>query len=106
MQHLMHKWWLLIASAGLMASCQKGPAEAIPGQELPQWKEGWLDIHSINGARGESFWYIFPDGTTLLVDAGGVYTELYRTQFAKALENERERAEGLWDGVVLDDPDY
>lgn len=71
MQHLMHKWWLLIASAGLMASCQKGPAEAIPGQELPQWKEGWLDIHSINGARGEAFWYIFPDGTTLLVDAGG-----------------------------------
>ena len=41
-----------------------------------------------------------------LVNAGGVYTELYRTQFAKALENERERAEALWDGVVLDDSDY
>ncbi|MDO4804029.1 MAG: ABC transporter ATP-binding protein [Lachnospiraceae bacterium] len=41
-----------------------------------------------------------------LMNAGGVYTELYRTQFAKALENERERAEGLWDGVVLDDSDY
>ena len=41
-----------------------------------------------------------------LVNAGGVYTELYQTQFAKALENERERAEGLWDGVVLDDSDY
>ena len=41
-----------------------------------------------------------------LVKAGGVYEELYRTQFAKALENEREMAEGLWDGVVLDDSDY
>ncbi len=41
-----------------------------------------------------------------LVKAGGVYTELYQTQFAKALENERERAEELWDGTIIDDSDY
>ena len=41
------------------------------GELLPPWQEGCLDIHSINGGRGESFWYIFPDGTTMLVDAAG-----------------------------------
>ncbi len=38
---------------------------------MPAWQEGCLDIHSINGGRGEAFYYIMPDGTTLLVDAAG-----------------------------------
>ncbi|MBR3074416.1 MAG: hypothetical protein IKH11_01490 [Bacteroidales bacterium] len=41
------------------------------GQVLPAWQEGYLDIHSINGGRGEAFYYIFPDGTTMLCDAAG-----------------------------------
>ena len=41
------------------------------GEVLPAWQEGYLDIHSINTGRGESFFYIFPDGTTMLIDAGG-----------------------------------
>lgn len=45
--------------------------DAVPGEPLPAWEEGWLDIHSINGGRGEAFFYIFPDGTTMLVDAAG-----------------------------------
>ena len=40
------------------------------GQELPKWKEGELDIHAIRTARGECFFYILPDGTTLAVDCG------------------------------------
>ena len=47
------------------------PETASIGKPLPQWKEGYLDIHSINGGRGESFYYILPDGTTMLVDAAG-----------------------------------
>ena len=47
------------------------PDKATVGEPLPLWQEGWLDIHSINGGRGESFYYIFPDGTTMLVDAAG-----------------------------------
>ena len=56
------------------------PAVRDPGEELeslregdlmPAWQEGCLDIHSINGGRGESFYYIMPDGTTMLVDAAG-----------------------------------
>lgn len=40
------------------------------GKPLPSWQEGYLDIHHINTGRGDAAFYIFPDGTTLLVDAG------------------------------------
>lgn len=45
------------------------------GQVLPAWEDGYLDIHSINGGRGEAFYYIFPDGTTMLIDAAGAPPE-------------------------------
>ena len=47
-------------------------AKAEFGKTLPAWNEGCLDIHFINSARGECCFYILPDGTTLLVDAGEV----------------------------------
>ena len=34
------------------------------------WQEGYLDIHHINTARCNSTFFVFPDGTTLLFDAG------------------------------------
>lgn len=40
------------------------------GQQLPQWKEGYLDLHHINTGRGSVAYYVFPDATTMLVDAG------------------------------------
>ena len=47
------------------------PIAAVVGQPLPAWTEGCLDIHSINTGRGESTFYILPDGTTMLIDAAG-----------------------------------
>lgn len=41
------------------------------GKVLPDWQEGYLDIHAINTGRGESTLLIFPDGTTMLNDAAG-----------------------------------
>ncbi|MDR0833669.1 MAG: twin-arginine translocation signal domain-containing protein [Candidatus Symbiothrix sp.] len=41
------------------------------GDVLPAWQEGYLDIHAINTGRGESTFYIFPDGTTMMVDVAG-----------------------------------
>src|SRR5690606_34511112 len=41
------------------------------GKTLPDWQEGCLDIHAINTGRGESTLLIFPDGTTMLIDAAG-----------------------------------
>lgn len=40
------------------------------GSNLPVWQKGFLDIHHINTGCGESTYIIFPDGTTMLVDAG------------------------------------
>ncbi|MEP7257631.1 MAG: hypothetical protein ABI687_04575 [Flavitalea sp.] len=42
----------------------------IPGKALPEWKEGFMDLHHINTGRGNAAFYIFPDGTTMLLDAG------------------------------------
>ena len=41
------------------------------GETMPKWTEGNLEIHSISTGRGESNFYILPDGTTMLVDAAG-----------------------------------
>lgn len=41
---------------------------------LPSWSEGYLDIHAINTGNGECTFFIFPDGTTMLVDAGAALT--------------------------------
>jgi hypothetical protein len=40
------------------------------GQKLPLWQPGYLDIHHINTGHGDAAFYIFPDGTTMLLDAG------------------------------------
>jgi len=40
------------------------------GDPLPPWSPGMLDIHQISTGRGNSALLIFPDGTTLLLDAG------------------------------------
>lgn len=53
----------------------KGNTEIVEiGKTLPAWNEGCLDIHFINSGRGECCFYILPDGTTLLVDAGEIKT--------------------------------
>ena len=44
-------------------------AQAV-GQVLPPWQTGYLDIHHINTGHGDAAFYIFPDGTTMLLDAG------------------------------------
>lgn len=44
-------------------------ADAV-GKPISPWKPGTLDIHQISTGRGNAGLYIFPDGTTLLVDAG------------------------------------
>lgn len=51
-------------------STEMGVAEV--GKPLPTWSEGYLDIHYISTGRGECTFYVLPDGTTLLVDAGEV----------------------------------
>ena len=58
----------LLLSLTVFPGCQGGP---VIGKTLDRWSEGSLEIHSINTGRGESFFYILPDGTTMLIDASG-----------------------------------
>ena len=37
---------------------------------LKSWNEGYMDIHHISTGRGPAIFFILPDGTRLLVDAG------------------------------------
>lgn len=45
-------------------------AQPKAGEIFPSWSEGYLDIHHINTGKGESVFFIMPDATTMLVDAG------------------------------------
>lgn len=62
------RYLTLIAVALILLSCS--PKDKV-GKALSGWQEGWFEIHSINTGRGESFFYILPDGTTVLIDAAG-----------------------------------
>jgi len=41
-----------------------------PGDQLPPWTPGTLDIHHIATGEGNATFFVLPDGTTMLVDAG------------------------------------
>ena len=40
------------------------------GDTTLSWAPGYLDLHHINTGRGSAAYYVFPDGTTMLFDAG------------------------------------
>ncbi|GAB4040555.1 hypothetical protein GCM10028809_65160 [Spirosoma gilvum] len=48
-------------------------------ETLSPWKTGNLDIHHINTGRGNATFFILPDGTTLLIDAGALDPTTERT---------------------------
>ena len=58
-----------IAAILLLLLAPPSSAQTV-GQPLPPWSPGELDIHQILTGIGNSALLIFPDGTSLLVDAG------------------------------------
>ena len=58
---------LLLLAGAFMLSYM--PAEQV-GQPYQGWKSGEMDIHYIYTGRGEAIFHIFPDATTMLIDAG------------------------------------
>ncbi len=78
------------------------------GQILPPWKPGYLDIHHINTGHGDAAFYIFPDGTTMLLDAGEMDPNSARvnsTRNAKLHPNNNKRAyEWIADYIKLFHP--
>lgn len=61
------------ALAGMALTCASMPsAFAAPGDAdtLPAWSKGYFYIHHISTGRGNATYLVFPDGTTMLIDAG------------------------------------
>ena len=52
---------------------------AARSEELPAWREGYLDIHHISTGQGNAAFLVLPDGTTLLIDAGAADQEFARS---------------------------
>ena len=64
------------------------------GQRLPKWREGQMEIHHINTGRGVCTFCIFPDGTTMLIDAGDLGPRKdYRQTQAKPYNTKQEALE-------------
>ena len=55
---------------GILVMITHGSYSQKSGESLPNWQEGYLDIHHINTGMGDCAFFVFPDGTTLLFDAG------------------------------------
>jgi beta-lactamase superfamily II metal-dependent hydrolase len=53
------------------------PADRV-GQPLARWEQGTLDLHQISTGQGNSAFVVMPDGTTLLIDAGGPAASIAR----------------------------
>jgi hypothetical protein len=51
--------------------------------QLPPWQKGYLDIHHISTGRGNAAFIVFPDGTTMLIDAGDISDSHPRTTSAR-----------------------
>ncbi len=64
---------IAVGTAFIFGSCLCSSGKA-GGKDLPAWSPGTLDIHAISSGRGECYFIICPDGTTILVDAGEMFT--------------------------------
>ena len=65
---MKYRWLLTVVVLAVAAGSAR--AEDVVGSPITPWQPGMLDIHQISTGRGNAGLYIFPDGTTLLVDAG------------------------------------
>ncbi len=66
--------------------------------QLPPWQEGFLDIHHISTGRGNAAYLVFPDGTTMLIDAGDISDTHPRTLSPRnsARKPDASRSAGAW----------
>jgi beta-lactamase superfamily II metal-dependent hydrolase len=60
---------LSLALVGFTRAASPGQTPIV-GAPLPPWTVGTLEIHQISTGRGNAALLIFPDGTSLMVDAG------------------------------------
>jgi len=86
----------LPAMPGLAAGAAPAPERI--GAPLAPWQPGWLDIHHIATGRGNATFIMLPDGTSMLVDAGGSLNGL---DVSVAPRPDASRRPGEWIGRYL-----
>ena len=95
---LTRRDFLVDSVAAAVASAAGGCATGVIGigSTYPGWRPGELDIHFLHTATAESTFFIFPDGTTMLLDCGHV--EQRRPGYAEALppKPSGKRTAGEW----------
>ncbi len=75
------------------------PAEV--GEPLPAWEEGWLEVHHINTGRGDAAFFILPDGTTMLFDAGDLPDGARPEGYIPPRRPDGSRPAGEWIGRYI-----
>ena len=88
---------LLTIGSAAQAGDEEGRSAS--GEQLPAWSRGYLDIHHISTGRGNASYFILPDGTTMLVDAGDVDVEAMQAFEPLKLQDARpdaSRRPGQW----------
>jgi beta-lactamase superfamily II metal-dependent hydrolase len=68
------------------------------GEPIPEWTPGMLDIHEISTGRTSSTFFVLPDGTTLLYDAGDFteVTQEWRIPRYLEISPNESRSPGEW----------
>lgn len=62
------------------------------GKPLPAWKLGQMDIYQINTGRGENYFMIMPDSTSMLMDVGDINVD----QYSNPQRPDTTRSAGEW----------
>ena len=93
MQKIMNSFLCVLAIIALCFFPGTYSVSQTVGEVLPSWTQGYLDIHFINTGKGEAAFYIFPDGTTMLVDAGATNRPTPRVTDARP---DNSRTPGEW----------
>ncbi len=84
------------SAAAMLMGAAGGCTSFCGGERYPGWRPGEMDIHFIHTGQGECTFFIFPDGTTMLLDCG--YVEVRKPGYAEALPAapSSKRRSGEW----------
>ena len=90
----MRKWvtslWNNIPSVIVMVLSIVHSSVLSAQEYLPQWKEGYLDIHAIATGQGEGTFFMMPDGTRMVIDCGDMLEGWSKTHYPDATKTPGE----------------
>lgn len=96
---------VLITAMGLF--CTACADDLAVGKELqvndglPPWSEGMLDIYHINTGRGDAAFLIFPDGTTMLYDAGDLDADEFEVRAYPLVTSPQRPSKSVAPGTAI-----